>query len=103
MDWNTTLGLTLLSVAAGLMLGRAVAQTDAPSAVTLTPVEMKWKSQGALEAPGLEQLNLIGDLAKTGPYTLRLKFPKGFRIAPHTHPRSHRPVGRVRNRLRRKF
>ena len=22
------------------------------------------------------------------PYTLRLKFPKGFRIAPHTHPDS---------------
>jgi protein-S-isoprenylcysteine O-methyltransferase Ste14/quercetin dioxygenase-like cupin family protein len=88
MDWNTTLGLTLLSVVAGLMLGRAVAQTDAPSVVTLTPPEMKWTSQGALAAPGLEQLNLIGDPAKAGPYTLRLKFPKGFRIAPHTHPDS---------------
>jgi Cupin domain. len=88
MDWNTTLGLTLLSVAAGLMLGRAMAQPDAPSAVTLTPVEMKWTSQGALAGPGLEQLNLIGDPAKAGPYTLRLKFPKGFRIPPHTHPDS---------------
>jgi quercetin dioxygenase-like cupin family protein len=41
-----------------------------------------------LATPGLEQLNLIGDPAKSGPYTLRLKFPKGFKIAPHTHPDS---------------
>jgi quercetin dioxygenase-like cupin family protein len=34
----------------------------------------------------MQQLNLIGDPAKPGPYTLRLKFPKGFRIAPHSHP-----------------
>jgi hypothetical protein len=92
MSWNTTvsttLGLTLLSVVTGLMPGRAMAQAGAPSVVALTPDEMKWMSQGALAAPGLEQLNLIGDPAKAGPYTLRLKFPKGFRIAPHTHPDS---------------
>ena len=91
MDWNVThwnviLGWILLLLVAGLMLGRAVAQTDAASPVALTPAEMKWTSQGALAAPGMEQLTLIGDPAKPGPYTLRLKFPKGFRIAPHTHP-----------------
>lgn len=62
MDWNATLRLTLLwavaglmlglSVAAGLMLGRAMAQTGASSVVTLTPAEMKWTLQGALAAPG---------------------------------------------------
>jgi quercetin dioxygenase-like cupin family protein len=88
MDWNVTLGRTLLALAAGLMLGRAMAQTGATSAVALTPADMKWTSQGALATPGLEQLNLIGDPAKPGPYTLRLKFPKGFKIAPHTHPDS---------------
>jgi quercetin dioxygenase-like cupin family protein len=63
-----------------------VAQTSALDVVALTPVEMKWNSQGGLAAPGMEQLNLVGDPAKPGPYTLRLKFPKGFKIAPHTHP-----------------
>src|SRR5438034_431158 len=72
MDRNVTLGLSLLSVIAGLMLGRTMAQTGASSVVTLTPAEMKWASQGALAAPGLEQVNLIGDPAKPGPYTLRL-------------------------------
>ena len=65
-----------------------MAQTGAPGVVTLTQAEMKWTSQGALAAPGLEQSNLVGDPTKPGPYTLRLKFPKGYRVAPHTHPDS---------------
>jgi len=36
----------------------------------------------------MQQLNLVGNPSQPGPYTLRLKFPKGFRIAPHTHPDS---------------
>jgi quercetin dioxygenase-like cupin family protein len=31
---------------------------------------------------------LIGDPSKPGPYTIRLKFPAGFKVAPHTHPDS---------------
>src|SRR5882757_8057663 len=81
--------LGFVSAAAGVALNAvAVAQTAAPGVVALTPAEMKWASQGGLAAPGMEQLNLIGNPAKPGPCTLRLKFPKGFRIAPHTHPDS---------------
>jgi hypothetical protein len=64
----------------------ALAENGAPGVVALTPDEMKWQSQGGLTVPGLEQLNLVGDPAKPGPYTIRLRYPKGFRIAPHTHP-----------------
>src|SRR5712675_2887854 len=81
--------LGFVSAAAGVTLNvLAVAQTAAPGVVAVTPAEMKWQSQGGLAAAGMEQLNLVGDPAKPGPYTLRLKFPKGFRIAPHTHPDS---------------
>ena len=66
----------------------ALAQDTAPGVVALTPGEMHWASQGGLATAGMEQLNLVGDPAKPGPYTLRLKFPKGFTIAPHTHPDS---------------
>ena len=76
-----------LLIIAGLS-GAVTAQTGAASVVALTPSEMTWTAQGALAAPGLEQLNLVGDPTRPGPYTLRLKFPKGFRIAPHTHPDS---------------
>jgi quercetin dioxygenase-like cupin family protein len=94
MMWNNTLNLTnhrlgpaLLAV--GLVISAAaVAQNAAPAVVAVTPPEMKWSSQGPLAAPGMEQLNLVGDPAKPGPYTLRLKFPKGLKIAPHTHPDS---------------
>lgn len=66
----------------------AVAQAPAPGVMAMTPADMAWTSQGAVAAPGMQQVNLVGDPAKPGPYTLRLRFPKGFRIAPHTHPDS---------------
>jgi hypothetical protein len=79
--------LLLAAVASAIVVTSvAVAENVAPEVVVLTPDEMKWQSQGGLTVPGLEQLNLIGDPAKPGPYTIRLRFPKGFRIAPHTHP-----------------
>jgi quercetin dioxygenase-like cupin family protein len=64
----------------------AVAQDAASGVVALNPDDMKWTKQSALALPGMEQVNLIGDPLKAGPYTLRLKFPKGFKVAPHTHP-----------------
>ena len=69
-----------------LMMFPVPAQTTGPRPVAVTPAEMTWVSQGPLAAPGMEQLNLVGDPAKPGPYTLRLKFPKGYKVAPHTHP-----------------
>jgi quercetin dioxygenase-like cupin family protein len=33
---------------------------------------------------------LEGDPAKPGPFLVRLKFPDGYRIAPHTHPKTER-------------
>jgi len=54
--------------------------------MALTPSEMKWESQGGLALNGIEQANLVGDPSKPGPYTIRLKFPAGYKLAPHTHP-----------------
>jgi hypothetical protein len=84
---NYRLAIAVLAI--GVALGAvAVAQTASPGVVAITPAEMTWATQGGLAAPGMEQLNLIGDPAKPGPYTLRLKFPKGLKITPHTHPDS---------------
>jgi len=84
---SANLKFALIAIAA-VPIATAMAQTAAPPVVALTPAEMKWQSQGGLATPGMEQLNLVGDPAKPGPYTLRLKFPKGFTIAPHSHPDS---------------
>lgn len=51
-----------------------------------TPAEMNWSSQGELAMPGMEQVNLVGNPSEPGPYTLRLKFPAGYKLAPHVHP-----------------
>jgi quercetin dioxygenase-like cupin family protein len=63
------------------------AQAQAPGVVAITPSEMKWAPQGGQGVPpGLEQTFLIGDPTKAGSYTVRLKFPAGFKVAPLTHP-----------------
>ncbi len=59
---------------------------DKAEPMALTPAEMKWQSQGGLALSGIEQANLVGDPSKSGPYTVRLRFPAGYRLAPHTHP-----------------
>jgi quercetin dioxygenase-like cupin family protein len=92
--WKNAIGRARLPLgcatcAAAVMLGvAALAQTADPRPFAVTPSEMSWISQGPLAATGMEQLNLVGNPSKPGPYTLRLKFPKGLRIAPHTHPDS---------------
>jgi uncharacterized RmlC-like cupin family protein len=63
------------------------AQTK-PEAKATTPAEMKWGSQGGLAMAGMEQANLVGSPSEAGPYTLRLKFPAGYKLAPHVHPDS---------------
>ncbi len=77
------LGVGLTSIAVhGL---RAEAQ---PGVMALTQSEMKWGAQGGLALAGMEQVSLVGDPTKPGPYTLRLKFPAGYKLAAHTHPDS---------------
>jgi quercetin dioxygenase-like cupin family protein len=66
----------------------AVAQDPESGVVALTPDQVKWSKQGGYALPGMEQANLLGDSSKPGPYTMRLKFPKGLKIPPHTHPDS---------------
>jgi quercetin dioxygenase-like cupin family protein len=74
-------------IGAGLLL-IAAGREQSMAPIALTPGEMQWMGPAALLAPGMQQVNLVGDPDKPGPYTLRLKFPKGLRIAPHTHPDS---------------
>jgi len=58
---------------------------QAPGPVALTPEEIQFSTAG-LALPGMGQANLVGDPAKPGPYTIRLRFPNGYKLAPHSHP-----------------
>jgi quercetin dioxygenase-like cupin family protein len=52
----------------------------------VAPQDIKWGPAPAVLPPGAEAAVLLGDPSKQGLFVLRLKFPAGYRVAPHTHP-----------------
>jgi quercetin dioxygenase-like cupin family protein len=75
----------IAAIAVAVALAHA-AIGETSGVIALIPGDMHWSPQGGFAMPGMEQANLVGDPKKPGPYTLRLKFPAGYRLAPHTHP-----------------
>jgi hypothetical protein len=60
---------------------------DAHAHKVLTPDALKWGPAPPALPPGAEAAILSGDPAVAGqPFTIRLKFPDGYAIAPHWHP-----------------
>jgi|SRR5215467_3596464 len=88
MKTHHALALTVLT-GVGMLnpaIGQGLRAETQPGAMAATPSEMKWSAQGGLALPGMEQAVLVGDPGKPGPYTIRLKFPAGYKLAAHTHP-----------------
>ena len=52
----------------------------------VTPAELKWGAAPPVLPPGAQIAVLDGDPGKDGFFSLRLKFPDGYKIAPHWHP-----------------
>jgi mannose-6-phosphate isomerase-like protein (cupin superfamily) len=84
-----------LALRLGLGLGLALALTVAvllaaqstPAQNAFTPDQVKYGPVPAFLPPGAELAVLEGDpMASTGDFTIRLKMPDGYRVAPHTHP-----------------
>jgi quercetin dioxygenase-like cupin family protein len=53
----------------------------------LTAQEVKWSPAPPSLPKGAEIAVLFGDPSKDGLFAMRLKFPKGYQIAPHSHPK----------------
>ena len=53
---------------------------------SVSPQEIKWGAAPDMLPPGAEAALLFGDPSKEGVFVLRLKFPAGYSVAPHTHP-----------------
>ena len=51
-----------------------------------TPKSTKWGPAPAILPAGAKAAVLDGDPTQSGPFTLRLMFPSGYRIPPHSHP-----------------
>lgn len=53
----------------------------------VTPQEVKWGPAPAVLPPGAEIAIIYGDPSKEGLFAMRARFPKGYAVAPHTHPK----------------
>lgn len=67
------------------------APTTRPSAAAASTASspqqnVVWSPAPPVFPPGAEIAILQGDLSKAEPFTLRLRFPNGYKIPPHTHP-----------------
>ena len=54
------------------------------------PEELEWKDAPASLPPGAKVAVLEGDPSKAGTFVMRFKFPDGYRVLPHTHPKPER-------------
>jgi hypothetical protein len=75
--------LSAIVLTAALASG-AYAQDRTPSG-TLRPDDLRWTANPAVP-PGSEIALLVGAPARTGPYTLRIRFVANHRVMPHSHP-----------------
>lgn len=82
---STTLRLATGILVAVTMTSAAPAMDDAHKLVTAQ--EIKWSPGPSSISPGAQVAVLYGNPGKDGLFAMRLKVPKGYRIAPHTHPR----------------
>ena len=53
----------------------------------MTPQDIKWGPGPPSVPAGAQAAVLYGDPGKEGMFAFRLKVPKDYRIAPHTHPK----------------
>ena len=80
--------LAVLCTVTTLVMGLKTAEAEGKSADhgMLTPAEIAWKDGPASLPKGAKVAVLEGNPAEPGLFTIRLKFPDGYRIAPHWHP-----------------
>jgi quercetin dioxygenase-like cupin family protein len=82
--------LILVALSLVLSVGVAAAQgtptAEAPHAVIVMPDQVNWSPGPPALPPGAKAAVLEGDPKQAGPFTMRLSFPDGYRIPPHSHP-----------------
>jgi mannose-6-phosphate isomerase-like protein (cupin superfamily) len=77
----------LFSVALVLTVAGLLAAQPMPAQNAFTPDQVKYGPAPAFLPPGAQLAVLEGDpMATSGDFTIRLKMPDGYKVAPHTHP-----------------
>jgi hypothetical protein len=88
MKRNVYLMFRLVGLLCGVGLAFTIgAQTTSSEKNTFTPDNVPYGAAPAFLNPGAQLAVLEGNPgASSGDYTVRLKMPNGYRIAPHWHP-----------------
>jgi len=77
--------VSVLALAVGASASSPAQQPNRPGgAVILKSGDMQWTDYP--NRPGVKLAMIEGDLAKPGPFMMRVKFPAGYKLAPHMHP-----------------
>ena len=79
---------TLLVASIGFLMPLAARSQEAghEGHTMVLPAQVQWKDGPPSLPAGAKAALLEGDPSKDGPFTLRIKMPKGYKIPPHTHP-----------------
>jgi len=86
MNRNHLLNIAAITVfGLAALPGSAVGQMDEHKLIT--PQDIKWGPAPPSVPPGAQAAVLYGDPGKEGMFAFRLKMPKDYHIAPHTHPK----------------
>lgn len=79
---SVPLALAVVANTNAVMAGQ---QANRPGGVViLQPGALQWTDYP--NRPGVKLAMIEGDLAKPGPFLMRVKFPANYRLAAHTHP-----------------
>ena len=79
----------MFNVALSLVAVAVIGQAQEPKMSThiaLTAAEVKWGQPPPSLGKGAQFAVVSGDPSKPGPFAIRLKFPAGYKVAPHWHP-----------------
>jgi quercetin dioxygenase-like cupin family protein len=80
------LGALGIVLSAGIAGAQGTPTAGTPHAVIVMPDQVTWAPGPAALPPGAEAAVLEGNPKEAGPFTMRLSFPDGYRIAAHSHP-----------------
>jgi quercetin dioxygenase-like cupin family protein len=82
--------LAMLLAVAFLQVRLSAEDTQSADMRLYPPTTIEWKEGPASLPPGAKMVLLEGDPTKEGTFVMRLQFPDGYHIPPHTHPKTER-------------
>ena len=84
---RAAIGTAAVSTLAAVALVTAIAcSDDATGPGDAGDAGLQWSPAPAVFPPGAEMAVVQGDPGATALFTVRLRFPDGYRLPPHTHP-----------------